>query len=84
MGERYKFTFEGPQLKQLPRVNLKLPGVNREERRPPTREEAEKAEEIIMAARMCVESAMESTVAFDGVNPGSRWIVTNIHGTAQA
>ncbi|KAK3060305.1 hypothetical protein LTS18_008837, partial [Coniosporium uncinatum] len=84
MEERYKFTFESPQLKQLPRVNLKLPSVDHGERRPPTREEAEKAEEIIMAARICVESAMESTVAFDGVNPGGRWIVTNIHGTAQA
>jgi len=84
MAERYKFTFIGPQLKQLPRVKLKLPGVDRGERRPPTREEAEQAEEIIMAARMCVESAMESTVAFDGINPGGRWIVTNIHGTAQA
>jgi hypothetical protein len=37
---------------------------------------------IWTAARRCVEAAMHSTVAFDGVP--DRLIVTNIHGTAHA
>ena len=38
--------------------------------------------EVFQAAKRCIEAAMQSTVAFDGV-PG-RLVVTNIHGTAHA
>lgn len=39
-------------------------------------------QEIWAAAKRCIDAAMQSTVAFDGI-PG-RLIVTNIHGTAHA
>ncbi|KAF1985714.1 hypothetical protein K402DRAFT_421654 [Aulographum hederae CBS 113979] len=39
--------------------------------------------DIIMAAKICVDMAMRSTVAFDGLSP-NRWPITNVHGTAQA
>jgi len=70
--------------KQLPRVNFKLPQADRGEPLPATQHEAEKAGEIIAAAKLCVESMMKSIVAFDGVNPGGLWIDTNIYSTAQA
>jgi len=39
--------------------------------------------EIWRACRRCIEAAIQSTVAFDGV-PEHDLIVTNIHGTAHA
>ena len=38
---------------------------------------------ILAACRKCVEAAVQSTIAFDGITSG-RWIVTNIFGTAHA
>ena len=40
--------------------------------------------EILHSARICVESAISSTVAFDGILVHKRLIVTNIFGTAHA
>lgn len=39
---------------------------------------------VLEAARLCVEAAMHSTVAFDGLGLETRFILTNIHGTALA
>ena len=42
-------------------------------------------EKVLSSCRTCVEMAMKSTVAFDGVqNQRQRLIVTNIFGTAHA
>ena len=41
-------------------------------------------EEVISLAVICIEAAMRSTVAFDGVLDHRRLIVTNIMGTAHA
>lgn len=38
--------------------------------------------DIFTAAKRCVDSAMQSTIAFDGI--ADRLVVTNIHGTAHA
>ncbi|KAF2101472.1 hypothetical protein NA57DRAFT_53437 [Rhizodiscina lignyota] len=38
---------------------------------------------IIRAAKMCINAAISSTIAFDGLLP-NRFLVTNIHGTALA
>lgn len=40
--------------------------------------------ETISLAHICVQAAMHSTVAFDGVLDHRRLIVTNIMGTAHA
>ena len=40
--------------------------------------------EILRSARICVEAAIASTVAFDGIAFKRRLIVTNIFGTAHA
>ncbi|EOD46234.1 C6 finger domain-containing protein [Neofusicoccum parvum] len=40
---------------------------------------------VMMASKRCVESAVQSTIAFDGIeNASQRLIVTNIFGTAHA
>ncbi|EKG17627.1 hypothetical protein MPH_05075 [Macrophomina phaseolina MS6] len=40
---------------------------------------------VMMASKRCVESAVQSTIAFDGIeNANQRLIVTNIFGTAHA
>jgi hypothetical protein len=39
--------------------------------------------EIWQACQRCIEAAVQSTIAFDGIDEG-RVIVTNIHGTAHA
>lgn len=38
---------------------------------------------VIAAAKACIDAAMLSTVAFDGLKP-NRFLITNIHGTALA
>ncbi|GIZ48832.1 hypothetical protein CKM354_001187800 [Cercospora kikuchii] len=40
--------------------------------------------EIWIAAKRCIDAAMQSTIAFDGITKHTRLIVTNIHGTAHA
>ncbi len=41
--------------------------------------------QIWEASRRCIDAAMQSTIAFDGIEgPNNRLIVTNIHGTAHA
>ncbi|KAF2213644.1 hypothetical protein CERZMDRAFT_120850 [Cercospora zeae-maydis SCOH1-5] len=40
--------------------------------------------EVWAATRRCIDAAMQSTVAFDGLAKFGRLIVTNIHGTAHA
>ena len=40
--------------------------------------------QILRSARTCVEAAMHSTIAFDGILLHKRLIVTNIFGTAHA
>ena len=53
---------------------------------PPTKtpDDMKRREETINLAVICIEAAMRSTVAFDGVLDHRRLIVTNIMGTAHA
>ena len=44
----------------------------------------ERAVQILMSCRMCIDAAKRSTTAFDGIWPQKRLIVTNIFGTAHA
>ena len=44
----------------------------------------ERAFQVLLSCRMCIEAAMRSTEAFDGIWPSRRLVVTNIFGTAHA
>ena len=44
----------------------------------------ERAFQVLMSCRICIDAAMRSTEAFDGIWPGRRLVVTNIFGTAHA
>ena len=50
----------------------------------PPLDKVEEAFQTLMSCRMCVEAAKRSTLAFDGIWPHKRLIVTNIFGTAHA
>lgn len=50
--------------------------------RPPRTASTSALETITEASQICVEAAMKSTVAFDGIM--KRPVVTNIFGTAHA
>ena len=50
----------------------------------PSSHEQERRKATIELARICINAARNSTLAFDGVNTQSRMIVTNIMGTAHA
>lgn len=52
---------------------------------PPSATQHLPVQEILDSAKICIESAIYSTIAFDGIiNSGSRLVVTNIFGTAHA
>ena len=54
---------------------------------PPSRERSERdteIQEILRSAEQCIDAAIRSTEAFDGVRRQGRLIVTNIFGTAHA
>ena len=44
----------------------------------------DRAFQLLMSCRMCIDAAKRSTVAFDGIWPKKRLILTNIFGTAHA
>ncbi|KAI9794155.1 MAG: hypothetical protein M1835_006745 [Candelina submexicana] len=72
---------------QSPSSNFGSPELLTQERRkgamrPPPTAIASAQETIIEASQICVEAAMKSTVAFDGIE--KRPVVTNIFGTAHA
>jgi len=44
----------------------------------------DQVEKILLSAKLCIDAAMQSTEAFDGVRQRERLVVTNIFGTAHA
>ena len=46
--------------------------------------EGDQVKEILRSAKQCIDAAMQSTEAFDGVRQKGRLVVTNIFGTAHA
>ena len=52
---------------------------------PPSATQHLPVSEILESAEICIQSAIQSTLAFDGIiNAGRRLVVTNIFGTAHA
>lgn len=52
---------------------------------PPSATQHLPVQEILESAEICINSAIHSTIAFDGIiNAGRRLVVTNIFGTAHA
>jgi hypothetical protein len=52
--------------------------------RAPNAGESGQVAEIVRSAKQCIDAAMQSTEAFDGVRQRERLVVTNIFGTAHA
>lgn len=52
--------------------------------RAPNAGESGQVTEILRSAKQCIDAAMQSTEAFDGVRQRERLVVTNIFGTAHA
>lgn len=73
----------------LPRAQIiSSHGVSRGTMPPPTSRERpgkeDQIREVLRSAQLCVDNAILSTEAFDGVRKSGRLIVTNIFGTAHA
>ena len=73
------YDFETPHMQLSPNNHLGL------EMGPPiTISDEKRREETIQLAKICIEAAVQSTIAFDGILDHRRLVVTNIMGTAHA
>ena len=76
------------QVESLPYPKFHSPhGRHQGTMAPPIRvgfRESDQVKEILRSAEQCVDAAMRSTEAFDGVRQRERLVVTNIFGTAHA
>ena len=79
------YDFETPPMQSPPTNNTgnTMPGL---EMGPPKSapESENRRNETIHLATICIQAAMRSTIAFDGVLDHRRLVVTNIMGTAHA
>ena len=83
------YDFETPQMQSPPNNHggaaPVLPTQGLEMGPPKTHSDIEKRRrETIELANICIEAAMQSTIAFDGILDHRRLVVTNIMGTAHA
>lgn len=84
------YDFETPQIQSPPNNHLAsaapIPPAQGAEMGPPkaTPDYDSRRAETIELAIICIDAAMKSTVAFDGVLDHRRLVVTNIMGTSHA
>lgn len=73
-----------PQPVEVSRINAEdLPNIHLSRTQGLNESDREYTKLVIAAAKECIDAAMLSTEAFDGLKP-DRFLITNIHGTALA